>query len=99
MAPRFVPKAATANHLLEGDVIYFTQPGWSRRIEDAAVALTPEDADVLLSEASVHAAEAVGVVLTDIDLSGGRPRPAHFREAFRAQGPSNYCHGKQAGDV
>ena len=26
------------------------------------------------------------------------PQPAHFREAFRATGPSNYRHGKQAGN-
>ena len=30
---------------------------------------------------------------------GNGPEPGHPREAFRAQGPSNYFHGKQAEDA
>ena len=99
MARPFTPKVATSNHLLEGDVIYFARPGWTRKLAEAAVAATPEDADVLLSEAQEYPLETVGVVLTDVDLSTGVPAPVHFREDFRTKGPSNYFHGKQARNV
>lgn len=99
MTRPFAPKVATTNHLIEGDVIYFTRPGWTRHLAEAAVAHTPEDADALLAEASRHPGETVEVTLADVDLSSGVPAPAHFREAFRARGPSNYPHGKQAGHV
>ena len=92
----FAPKIATANHLLEGDVVYFTDPGWSRTHADAAVALTPEEAEALLARASQEPHLTVGVYLADADLSDGAPAPTHFREVFRTRGPSNYFHGKQA---
>lgn len=99
MPKPFVPKVATSNHLLEGDVIYFARPGWTRNLADATVATTAEDADALLVEASGFPLETVGVVLTDVDLSSGVPAPTHFREAFRTRGPSNYFHGKQTEHV
>lgn len=95
----FVPKVATSNHLLSGDVIYFKRPGWSPNLADAEVAYTSEDAEVLLSEAMAYPLETVGAVLTDVDVSNGDPEPVHFREEFRTRGPSNYFHGKQAQNV
>lgn len=99
MAKPFQPKVATSNHLLEGDVIYFTRPGWTRHLREAAVATTPEDAEALLQEAQNYPLETVGVELTTVDLSTGKPTPTHFREDFRTKGPSNYFHGKQAENV
>lgn len=99
MHPHFTPKVATSNHLIDGDVIYFTQPGWTRVLAEAAVAASPEDADTLLAEARGYPRETVGVELTEVDLSSGVPTPIHFRETFRTQGPSNYFHGKQADNV
>lgn len=99
MTKPFTPQVATSNHLLEGDVIYFTRPGWTRDLAQAAMARTPEDAEALLAEASRYPLETVGVVLVDVDLSIGVPAPAHFREEFRTKGPSNYFHGKQAEHV
>ncbi len=99
MPKPFTPKVATSNHLLDGDVIYFTRPGWTRHLAEAAVAETPEDADTLLSEAQAYPLETVGVVLVDVDLTKGAPTPTHFREDFRTRGPSNYFHGKQAEHV
>ena len=99
MAKRFVPKVATSNHLLQGDVIYFARPGWTRHLSEAAVAWTAEEAETLYTAASAYPSETVGVDLTDVDLSGGVPAPAHFRELFRTRGPSNYFHGKQAENV
>ena len=96
MAAPFLAKVATANDLLEGDVVYFTRSGWSRHLEHAALAATPQDAEGLLAEASAHSLEVVGVTLIDVDVSSGHPEPVHFRERFRNTGPTNYFHGKQA---
>ena len=37
----------------------------------------------------------VGVYLADVAPEASGPKPTHFREEFRAKGPSNYAHGKQ----
>ncbi len=97
MARAFLPKVATANDLLEGDVIYFTPQGdWTRNHGEAALAETPEAAETLLASASRFPNQVVGVYLADAQVLDGRPAPVHFREAFRTRGPSNYFHGKQA---
>ncbi|MCB1480441.1 MAG: DUF2849 domain-containing protein [Rhodobiaceae bacterium] len=98
MARVFAPKIATANDLLEGDVVYFTANGvWSRLHGDAKVAHSPEEADTLLKAAEAFPLQVVGVYLADVALSeSGAPQPVHFRETFRTRGPSNYFHGKQA---
>ena len=96
MMPKpFTPKVITANALLEGDVIYMTQDGWTRDLSEADVLTDEADADLRLIEASAQSDRVVGVYLADVKLEDGRPVPAHFREAFRATGPSNYAHGKQ----
>jgi len=99
MARKFKPKVVTANHLLEGDVIYRTENGdWSRKHEDAAFFEDEAAANAALAEASKEVDEIVGAYLADAKLgSDGKPEPTHFREAFRTRGPSNYPeHGKQA---
>jgi hypothetical protein len=98
MMPKpFTPKVVTANALLEGDVIYQTKDGWSRNLEEAEVLTDEADADLRLIDASAQVSKVVGAYLADVKLEGRTPRPAHFREAFRARGPSNYTtHGKQA---
>ncbi len=99
MPAPFLPKVATSNHLLEGDVIYYARPGWTRDLARARVAHDPAQAEALLAEASSFPLETVGVVLTDVALEGGVPVARHFRERFRTLGPSNYFHGKQADNV
>ena len=99
MARKFTPQIATANDLLEGDVIYFTDAGdWSREIGDAALATTPEAAEALLARASAFPNQVVGVYLVEAKIDDqGRAAPDHFREVFRTRGPSNYpSHGRQA---
>ncbi len=98
MARGFEPQIATANDLLEGDVVYFTEEGlWSRDIAEAQVAQTAEAADALFAQAGAFPNQVVGVYLIEAVLDAdGRASPAHFREAFRMRGPSNYFHGKQA---
>lgn len=95
----FTPKVVTANHLLKGDVVYQTQTGWTRDLAKAEVLEDEAHADLRLVEASQQTEEIVGAYLADIALRDGIPEPTHFREEFRATGPSNYPHGKQADHV
>lgn len=95
----FTPKVVTANHLLAGDVIYQSETGWTRDLTEAEVLEDVAHADLRLIEASQHSAEVVGAYLADVKIVDGVPHPTHFREDFRATGPSNYHHGKQADRV
>ena len=95
MPRTFTPKVVTANHLLKGDVIYQTVSGWTRDLAEAEVLTDEADADLRMIDAAQQTGEVVGVYLADVDTSQTTPRPTHFREGFRATGPSNYAHGKQ----
>lgn len=95
MPKAFTPKVVTANHLLEGDVVYQTADGWTRELSRAELLTDEAHADLRLIEASQQTDEIVGAYLADVLAEGDAPAPAHFREAFRATGPSNYPHGKQ----
>lgn len=87
----------TANALIEGDVVWLTKAGTlTRRLEEAEVYTRREQAEAALAETSSRSAELVGCYIADIRLTQAGPAPAHFREGFRARGPSNYPHGKQA---
>lgn len=95
MPKPFTPKVITANDLLQGDVIYQTATGWTRRLQEAEVLTDEADADLRLIDAIQQVDLVVGAYLADIKLVDGTPHPTHFREDFRATGPSNYAHGKQ----
>jgi len=95
MSKVFIPKIVTANHLLKGDVIYQTATGWTRNLAEAEILTDEADADLRLIDATQQTAEVVGVYLADVDTTETTPKPTHFREDFRARGPSNYAHGKQ----
>ena len=95
MPKPFTPCVITANALLEGDVVYQTPFGWTRDLEEAEVLTDEAHADLRMIEASAQTAHVVGVYLADVTLDGSVPKPTHFREDFRAKGPSNYAHGKQ----
>ncbi|SDY27943.1 DUF2849 domain-containing protein [Citreimonas salinaria] len=97
MARPFTPKVVTGNALLEGDVIYLTEDDtWTRDLSQAEVLTDEAHAQVRLLEAQGRPSEIVGAYLADVRLDDDGPEPAHFREAFRRTGPSNYFHGKQA---
>lgn len=99
MARIVYPKVVTANHLLEGDVIYMTASGqWSRKHEDAELFEDSNEAEIALKKAQAQAHMLAGAYLADAQIGeSGKPEPVHFREAFRTRGPSNYPdHGKQA---
>ena len=95
MSKSFTPKVITANDLLKGDVIYQTATGWVRDLADAEILTDEAHADLRLIEGSQQIADVVGIYLMDVALDGTAPQTTHFREAFRAKGPSNYVHGKQ----
>ena len=95
MSKSFTPKVVTANDLLKGDVIYQTATGWTRALADAESLTDAAHAGLRLIEGSQQIADVVGVYLMDVALDGTAPQTKHFREAFRAKGPSNYVHGKQ----
>ena len=95
MPKPFTPKVVTANALLEGDVIYLTENGWTRDLKDAEVLTDEAHADLRLIDAAPQTPHVVGVYPSDVTVEDGQPTPTHFREDFRARGPSNYAHGKQ----
>ena len=95
MPKPFTPKIITANALLEGDVVYLRGDDWTRDLSEAEILTDEADADLRLIEASAQSNKVVGVYLADVEIQNGIPHPTHFREDFRATGPSNYAHGKQ----
>jgi hypothetical protein len=97
MKGRFTPKVVTASALREGDVIYLTADDrWSRHHHEAELIDDEAHAQLRLLFAAAQKLEVVGAVLADARPGPDGPEPVHFREAFRARGPSNYFHGKQA---
>jgi hypothetical protein len=95
MAKPYSAKVVTANDLLEGDVIYQTADGWTRDLAQAEVLTDEAHADLRLIDASQQYGQIVGAYLAEVANTNGTPTPTHFREDFRATGPSNYPHGKQ----
>lgn len=98
MAHEFKSKVVTANHLLDGDVVYLTPQGtWSRHLREAELISNEDRAAQLIKLAETRPEIIVGAYLSDAGVdANGAPIPVHFREDFRARGPSNYFHGKQA---
>jgi hypothetical protein len=95
----FTPKVITANALLEGDAIWLTEDDqWTRSIDDAELIDDEAVAQDRLLFAMTQAETVVGAYLADAATSDVGPVPTHFRENFRTRGPSNYFHGKQAGE-
>ncbi len=97
MARAFRPCILTANHLLFGDVVYLAGDGvWTRRVSDARLFDEEDEANRCLAAAQAQENAVVGPYLAEV-ARGHEPgaEPVHVREALRATGPSNYCHGKQ----
>jgi hypothetical protein len=86
-----LPVILLANDLLEGDVVFAAEQGWTR---------DPREAKVANDEAGAQALERFGAVeylhskivdpyLVDVELSpDGAPVPRHYRELLRMRGPS-----------
>ena len=99
MARAFRPCVLTANDLFDGDVVYLAPDGaWTRRPCDARLFEDETEANRSLAAAEAQEDAVVGPYLAAAEPGGHLgPEPVHVREALRATGPSNYCHGKQAG--
>ncbi|MGE0151132.1 MAG: DUF2849 domain-containing protein [Reyranellaceae bacterium] len=92
-------RAATANRLRDGAVVFRTLTGgWSSRIADAEVAASEAEAARLLAAAERDAANAVvvGPYLIDVREVDGELRPASLRERIRAFGPTTPMLGVEA---
>lgn len=97
MARAFAPKVVTANELISGDVVYLTKDGeWAKSHSDAELITEEVRATIRLQLAEAQIGVIVGAYLADAVAGANGPVPVHFREEFRAVGPSNYNHGKQA---
>lgn len=97
MTRKFSSSVVTANDLLSGEVLYIApEGGWTSDHALAALFENETDANRALERASAQTGRVVGVYLAQATASDTGPTPTHFREAFRAKGPSNYDHGKQA---
>lgn len=97
MPRAFTPKVITANALLEGDAVWFTEDNtWTGEIRQAELLDDEAHADLRLIEAQAQQDKIAGAYLADVKAGNNGPEPTHFREAFRTRGPSNYHHGKQA---
>lgn len=85
MPGKYTPSVLTANHLLDGDAVWWTGREWSRDIWRADVIETAEDATTLLEMAATCAsfeAEVVGPYLVEIAVA--TRTPVVRREAIRA---------------
>ena len=90
-------KIITANDLVDGDVVYLSADNrWVRHQKDAELLMDAEHAAARLRFAEAHHAHVVGAYLAGVNAGPSGPMPVHFREVFRACGPSNYFHGKQS---
>ncbi len=97
MSRRFTPKVVTASDLRQGDVVWLTADDrWTRDIAEAELVEDEAHAELRLLFALGQPQTVVGPYLADARRGPNGPEPMHFREAFRARGPSNYPHGKQA---
>jgi hypothetical protein len=89
MAKRFQPGIVSANDLLSGAVIYLAADGkWVSTMSGAEFITDEERAAERLSLAESQPEIAVGPYLAPADNSDKGPVPNHFRESFRAAGPS-----------
>lgn len=95
-----LPAILLANHLLDGDVVFFTGTHWDKDPRRALVAHDAALAASLATEAAAAFArqEVVDAYLVDVTVdAAGLPVPNHFRERFKVRGPSNRPDlGKQA---
>lgn len=86
-----LPAILLANDLLDGDVVFWTEQGWSIDPAQALVAYDATAAERLQQVAAEALARGavVDAYLVDVALrDDGLPVPNHFRERFKIAGPS-----------
>ena len=96
MARKFTNKVLTANRLIEGDVVYLgTNGDWVLDHDRAQILKEEEFAIKQLALANKDSGFLVSPYLANAEIRDGVPTPIHFRDSFRANGPTNYNHGKK----
>ena len=89
-------KYITGSDLLTGEVVFRAADGtWMDQLSSAELIIDPELGALKLRDAEQNAPRVVGPYLADAAPDAPHPTPVHYRERFRATGPSNYPHGKQ----
>ena len=95
-----LPAILMANNLLEGDVVFLTDRGWTLDPSKARVAHDEATSETMEAEGKASAAAnlVVDPYLVPVDIEGdGFPVARHFRDAMRQKGPSIHPDmGKQA---
>ena len=96
----FTPKVVTANLLREGDVVYLSAADeWVQEIAQAELLTDEAHAQIRLLDAERQQLIVVGPYLADVKEGPDGPEPVHFREAFRATGPSTYTTGDSSAEA
>ena len=86
-----IGKMVTANRLSDGVVVYRTADGrWTHELAEGEIVEGKElgAARLAEAEAAVAACRVVAPYLIDVVAEGEVVRPARFREAIRAAGPT-----------
>ena len=81
----------TANNLVDGEVVFLTsENSWSKDIDEAAKAVSAEEAEVLMKigEAAEAKCEVVGLYLVGVLEVAGKLKADHIRERIRTLGPT-----------
>ena len=99
MTAKSAQKIITANDLLSGEVVYLTASGKWSHVHTDALMFDDTKAGARLAEVQRRDTAIVGAVLAGAAMGANGPSPIHFREVFRATGPSNRLIGKQAHTV
>lgn len=86
-----LPLILSANDLLDGNVVYRTESGWSEHLASALIAR--DEAGALALEQAFLAAErdeeVIAAELIPVTLDAdGRIGPSHYRARIRALGPT-----------
>lgn len=89
MSRPYTPKVVTANDLRAGHVVYLAASGaWTAQLSEAELLTDEAVADLRLLHAIGQPGVVVGPYLAEVRAGACGPEPTHFREAFRANGPS-----------
>ena len=90
MANNNALQVVSANHLLEGGVVYLAADNqWTRDLASAHIISNQADANASVAIATAQHDRVVEPYLVDVELdASGTPRPRHIREAIRDSGPT-----------
>ena len=90
-------KALTANRLVDGEVVFWSQGRWVEHFGDAELFDAEAPAEAAATGAKAQPNVVIDPYLIDIEQGEAGPAPISYRARLRALGPSNTPqHGKQA---